>query len=245
MYSFNIASAVPLTGTISYVSLAEKVNVPMLNLRRLIRHAITNHIFQEPTKGLVAHTSRSRLLLEDPHLNAWVGFTSEDLWLPIASTVKAMKQWPGSQESNETGVNLAYGTDVPWFDFLQQDKELANRYNMAMQAHGGGEGFSVDHTVSGYPWNELPEGSTVVDVSAVQLFSPSKCKIDVLTKDPSRWAATKATSPSHSPPPFPLYTSSCKTQPGCALPLPSAPFPLNSNPASPLPLMISSPRKLW
>lgn len=165
MYTYSIASSVPLTGTISYHSLAEKVNVPMLNLRRLIRHAITNHIFREPTKGYVAHTSTSRLLLEDPHINAWVGFICEDLWLPIASTVKAMKKWPGSQESNETGVNLVNGTEVPFFDFLQQDKELAKRYSMAMEAHGGGEGFNVEYAVNGYPWGELKEGATVVDVS--------------------------------------------------------------------------------
>ena len=136
----------------------------MLNLRRLIRHAMTNHIFHEPEKGFVAHTRTSRLLLEDELLINWVGFMMNDLWLPIAHVVKTMKKWPGSGESNETSVNLAYGTSVNWFDWLQQDKELAKRYSLAMQAHGGGEGFAVAHTVNGYPWAELGE-AIVVDVS--------------------------------------------------------------------------------
>ncbi|CZR69808.1 related to sterigmatocystin 7-O-methyltransferase precursor [Phialocephala subalpina] len=163
MYEFKIYEAVPLSGSISYQDLADKVNVPMLNLRRLIRHAMTNRIFHEPRKGFVAHTRTSRLLLEDQPLNNWVGFMTNDLWLPIAHVVQAMKKWPGSGESNETSVNLAYGTDVNWFDWIQQDKGFANRYNLAMQAHGGGEGFAVSHTVDGYPWAELGD-ATVVDM---------------------------------------------------------------------------------
>jgi hypothetical protein len=164
MYEFKVADAVPLDGSISYQELAEKVNVPMLNLRRLIRHAMTNHIFREPTKGFVAHTRTSRLLVENAHLRAWVGFFSEDLWLPIANVVTAMKRWPGSGESSQTGVNVAYGTDLPWFDFLQRDEVVAKRYSLAMEAHGSGEGFSLAHTVNGYPWGGLGE-ATVVDVS--------------------------------------------------------------------------------
>jgi hypothetical protein len=34
-----------------------------------------------------------------------------------------------------------------------------------MKAHGGGVGFDVSHTVTGYPWSNLGEG-LVVDVSA-------------------------------------------------------------------------------
>lgn len=92
-----------------------------------------------------------------------------DLWLPIAHVVKAMKKWPGSGESNETSVNLAYGTDINWFDWLQQDEELAKRYGLAMKAHGGGEGFAIGHTVDGYPWGKLGE-ATIVDVSFITLL---------------------------------------------------------------------------
>lgn len=163
MHEFKVAEAVPLEGSISYQELADKVDVPMLNLRRLVRHAMTNHIFHEPVKGFVAHTRTSRLLIEDEPLRNWVGFMTNDIWLPIAQVVQAMKKWPGSGESNETSVNLAYDTDMNWFDWIQQDKELAKRYGLAMQAHGGGEGFAITHTVDGYPWESLGK-ATVVDV---------------------------------------------------------------------------------
>jgi len=151
VYEFKVAEAVPLSGSISYQDLADKVH--------------------EPEKGFVAHTRTSRLLLEDLPLTNWVGFMTEDLWLPIANVVKAMKKWPGSGESNETSVNLAYGTSANWFDFIQQNKAFANRYNLAMQAHGGGEGFALAHTVDGYPWAELGE-ATVVDVGHLNIKIP-------------------------------------------------------------------------
>ena len=172
IWEFKVAQAVPLEGMISYEDLTAKVvklnnglDIPVLNLRRLIRHAITNRIFAEPKKGFVAHTRTSRLILEDAPLNNWVGFMCNDLWLPIANVVSAMKKWPASEEPTQTGVNLAYNQSLPWFDYLQQDEVFAKRYNLAMQAHGGGEGYSLALVVEGYPWGDLPEGATVVDVN--------------------------------------------------------------------------------
>jgi hypothetical protein len=173
MWEFKVAEAVPLTGNVSYEDLTVKVvelsgiDMSTLTLRRLVRHAITSNIFTEPQRGFVAHNRTSRLLLEDEPLNNWVGFMSNDLWLPVAHVVKAMKKWPASEEPTETGVNLAYNQDKPWFDFLQQDQVFAKRYNLAMQAHGGGEGYSLQSVVDGYPWSELADDATVVDVSAI------------------------------------------------------------------------------
>lgn len=171
IWEFSIAEAVPLTGHISYKDLTTAVEslnnglpIGVVNLRRLVRHAMTNRIFHEPVRGYVAHTRASRLLLEDEPLRNWVGFMCHDIQLPIAHVVAAMKKWPASEEPTETGVNLAYGGSTPWFEFLQQDAALNARYSLAMQAHGGSSGYGVDHVVSGYPWGELGE-ATVVDVS--------------------------------------------------------------------------------
>ncbi|EHK98231.1 putative Sterigmatocystin 8-O-methyltransferase [Glarea lozoyensis 74030] len=166
------AQAVPIEGTISYQELAEKVGVPLLKLRPLIRHAITNHIFHEPLKNHVAHTSTSRLLLpnENPPMHAWVNFWTDDLAISVANVVNAMKKWPDSQESNETSVNYAWDTKLNWYDWVQQKEGLAKRYGLAMAAHGGGEGFRVEYTVEGYPWGGLKEGATVVDMGGSQGF---------------------------------------------------------------------------
>lgn len=170
MWEFKVAEAVPRNGAISFEDLTAAVEalnnglpIGVLNLRRLVRHAMTNRVFHEPTRGYVAHTRASRLLLEDEPLRNWVAFMCTDLQLPIANVVGAMKKWPASEEPNETGVNLAYNQSLPWFDFVQQDEVRVNRYNLAMKAHGSAVGYSVEHVVSGYPWGELGE-ATVVDV---------------------------------------------------------------------------------
>ncbi|KAK3937964.1 S-adenosyl-L-methionine-dependent methyltransferase [Diplogelasinospora grovesii] len=174
IWEFRVAEAVPLDGTISFEELTTKVEalndglqIGVLNLRRFLRHAMLNRIFCEPTKNQVAHTRRSRLLLEDEPLKNWAGFMCHDLWPPMANAVNAMKKWPGSEEPTETSFNYAYNQNLPWFDFIQQDQTFSKRYNLAMKAHGGAAGYSVEHVVEGYPWGELGD-ATVVDMGGNQ-----------------------------------------------------------------------------
>ncbi len=153
--------------------------IGVLNLRRLVRHAMTCRVFCEPTKGHVAHTRTSRLLAEDEPLQNWAGFVCNDMLLPVTRVVDAMKKWPASDEPTETSVNLAYGQSKPWFDFIQQDQALANRYNLAMKAHGGAAGYSLDYVVKGYPWEALGDG-TVVDVRALSFTLSRDALISVV-----------------------------------------------------------------
>lgn len=101
-------------------------------------------------------------------MNNWVGFMCSDLGLPVANTVNALKKWPGSEESNETGVNVSYDKDIPFFEFFKADKSLAQRYSLAMQSFGGGEGYSAQGVVEGYSWDQLSDGATVVDMGGNQ-----------------------------------------------------------------------------
>ncbi|KAK0707917.1 S-adenosyl-L-methionine-dependent methyltransferase [Lasiosphaeris hirsuta] len=173
IWEFRVAEVVPLEGTISYEDLTGKVEalnslpIGVLNLRRLLRHAMTNRIFCEPVKNQVGHTRTSQLLLENEPLNNWAGFMSHDLWLPLANVVNAMRKWPASDEPSETSVNMAYNQSLPWFDFIQQDQELAKRYNLAMKSHGGSSGYSIEYVVKGYPWADLGD-ATVVDMGGNQ-----------------------------------------------------------------------------
>jgi hypothetical protein len=166
IYHFEIAQAVPIEGDISYVELAKKTNVDPINLRRLIRHAMTNFIFWEPCSGYVAHTSSSRLLAENPQLQAWVGFFSEDLLRPVTNTVDAMDRWPNSQEPRNTGFQIANNTEDNFFEWFAKNPDRLGRYGTAMAANAASEGYHVKHVVENYPWDGLGE-ATVVDVSYV------------------------------------------------------------------------------
>jgi hypothetical protein len=159
-----VAEAVPIKQEISYADLSKKVGVDLTNLRRLVRHAMTNHIFREPKPGYVAHTSSSRLLAENLQIQAWTGFCLEDLWPPITSTVDAMDRWPGSQEPTETGFQVANNTTDSFFEHFAKNQDRLKRYGTAMAANAASEGYKVRHVVDGYPWDTLGQ-ATVVDVS--------------------------------------------------------------------------------
>lgn len=183
---FKIAHGVPRQGSISYRDLACEVrrlagvDVSSADLRRLLRLAMVNNIFDEPETGLVTHNRTSLLLLEDETLASWVGMFTTDLLPSVAYTVAAMKRWPGSQEPNQTvrkmrkmlellltarkGVNIAFNHDLAFFDHLQADEDRAIRYDMSMRVQSSREGFDPSHTVQSYPWAKLGK-ITVVDVS--------------------------------------------------------------------------------
>lgn len=164
IYHFHIAKAVPFEGDISYAELSKKTNVDPINLRRLVRHAMTNFIFREPRAGYVAHTSSSRLLAQDAQLQAWVGFFSEDLLGPVTKAVDAMDRWPDSQEPRNTGFQIANNTEDNFFEWFAKNPDRLGRYGTAMAANAASEGYHVKHVVENYPWDSLGE-AIVVDVS--------------------------------------------------------------------------------
>lgn len=170
MYHFNVAKAVPIDGDVSYTNLAEKVNVDEANVRRLVRHAITNHIFCEPRPGYVAHTSSSKLLAEDAQMQAWVGFFSEDLWDPITNTVDAMDKRPGSQEPRQTGFQVANRTEDNFFEHFAKNPDRLKRYGTAMAANAASEGYNVKHVVENYPWDSLGDATIIISAALKDIF---------------------------------------------------------------------------
>ncbi|KAH8592329.1 hypothetical protein B0O99DRAFT_630306 [Bisporella sp. PMI_857] len=190
IHHFKIAEAVPLHQEISYLDLSKKLGLDITNLRRLVRHGMTNHIFREPHPGYVAHTSSSRLIAEDPQLNAWVGLFSNDLWRPMVHQVDALTKWPNSHEPRETAFQIANNTSDTFFEIFAKSPERLKRYGTAMAANAASEGYHVQHVVEGYPWKNIGEG-TVVDVYRSPLF---------IRPNPNKHSSVvpKATSPSQS-----------------------------------------------
>ncbi|KAK7951743.1 O-methyltransferase [Apiospora aurea] len=170
VWEFKIAEAVPMNGSITFDELSANIKectgktILPFQLLILLRHAMTNQVFCEPQKGTVAHTQLSRLLATNPKSNAWVGFLTGDLFPAFANVVNALKRWPGSHEPSETGVNIAYSQDLPFYNFLQLDKGCGMRYSRAIESHGSSEGTEISHgVVDGYPWANLGD-ATVVDM---------------------------------------------------------------------------------
>lgn len=61
---FDIVNLVPLDGTASYEDLATATGLDAVDIKRVLKRAILNHLFQEKD-GKVAHTAMSRVLREN------------------------------------------------------------------------------------------------------------------------------------------------------------------------------------
>jgi len=99
---FNMATSFPIHEEATFAQISKKCGIGELDVRRILRHAMTQRIFCEPRKGVVAHTAVSRLLVEDSQMADWVGASTDELWQAASQTVNAMEKYPGSQEPNET-----------------------------------------------------------------------------------------------------------------------------------------------
>ena len=79
IHRYGIARLLPQEHPISYAELAQLVGLEPELLKRLIRHAITHRVFNEPKEGFVEHTATSRLLAGSK-ANSWMGVGCEEMW---------------------------------------------------------------------------------------------------------------------------------------------------------------------
>jgi 6-hydroxytryprostatin B O-methyltransferase len=93
---WNVYDNVPLGGSISYTELATKCKVPEPRLRRVLKHAMTMHIFWAPTTDTVAHTNTSAELAREELLYAWVGHQIEECGSSATKLTEAIDRWGDS-----------------------------------------------------------------------------------------------------------------------------------------------------
>lgn len=74
-----------------------------------------------------------------------------------------MIKWPGSQEPNQAGFQLANNTSDSLFACLAKDPTRASRFANAMANLAQDPGFSPEHICQNYAWGHLG-AATVVDV---------------------------------------------------------------------------------
>ncbi|KAK2739529.1 hypothetical protein FQN55_009405 [Onygenales sp. PD_40] len=163
IYHHDIAKIVPLEGDISFTELAASANVDEDHARRMLRYAMTNRIFKEPRVGYVAHTASSSLLVRSEGIRSWIGFGAEEGYPTSVKMPEAMEKFRGSQSAHECAYNLAFETDLSYFQHLALFPERQKRFAVSMREATSAGGWSTSHLVSGYPWETIGE-STVVDV---------------------------------------------------------------------------------
>jgi hypothetical protein len=128
---------------------------------------MTFYIFHEPSPGIVAHTASSKALAEIPPISDFIGFVSEEMLPASTRLVDAMVKWLGSQESNETGFALAYGTDVPMMKYISNDSRRAQQMGRAMGCLKSRPSESVQRVLEHFSWGDAARG-LLVDVGGAK-----------------------------------------------------------------------------
>ncbi|KUI59878.1 Sterigmatocystin 8-O-methyltransferase [Cytospora mali] len=171
--NYGIAKLVPLDRPITLTELQSLTTLDPINLARILRTAMTNHIFSEPSPGVIAHTAASRLLATDDNLVAWVGFNSEDIFPSAAHTLEALKKFPDATSLTQSGFQFAFNTvdEEPMFSTFRKDENRARRMGLAMASLTNGEGYEPSFFVNGCDLSEVDARSgTFVDIGGSHGF---------------------------------------------------------------------------
>lgn len=167
----------PLDRPIPLADLAKLTPLDPVNLARVLRAAMTNHIFCEPSPGLIAHTAGSRLLASDAALAAWVGFNAEDILPAAAHVLPALRAHPEATRLERAGFQHAFpprepgAEPEPMFTTFGRDPARATRMGRAMASLTGGEGYEVSYLVDACDLAEVDaRGGTLVDVGGSHGF---------------------------------------------------------------------------
>ncbi|PBP15774.1 S-adenosyl-L-methionine-dependent methyltransferase [Diplocarpon rosae] len=173
IYHYRIAQSFPIHARTTFAEIASKVGLSELNVRRFLRHAMTNRIFREVSPGVVAHTAASRVLAEDSMMNDWVGFCVEDMWPAASQTIPAIQLNPAADDMSQTGFCLANNTtDIePMFATFGKSPARAKRMGGAMVSLTSGEGYELAYLLDNYDWASLDAaGATLVDIGGSHGF---------------------------------------------------------------------------
>ncbi|KAL8807090.1 MAG: hypothetical protein Q9182_000923 [Xanthomendoza sp. 2 TL-2023] len=187
IYTFKIADAVPLNGSTTYATIAEKTSLPESIVRRFLRPAMSSHIFTSSEPGTVSHTASSRLFVTLPGFSDAIGLQVAELAPVAAKTVDAVRDFGDSGEPNETAFALQHG--MPIFKFLRENPENGKRFGAAMGFYTRGRNYSLKHVIQGYDWAAIDHpGSIVVDVggghgSVSQELARSTTNIKFIVQD--------------------------------------------------------------
>ncbi|KAG9230931.1 putative O-methyltransferase [Amylocarpus encephaloides] len=176
---YDIASKVPANEEVSYATLSQRCGLPVDDLMRIMRLAISQHIFKEPRKGFVAHNAASKMFVGSQDLQNWIYIALDEMWPSAAHMLDAMDRWKGSGEPYEAGFNIAKDTDQSFFQSMKHNQRRKEAFSNVMTYMQGRQGFgnSSAQLLSSYDWNSV---GTIVDIGGGQ---GSTC-VDILEKYP-------------------------------------------------------------
>ncbi|KAF5865903.1 hypothetical protein ETB97_001971 [Aspergillus alliaceus] len=160
---FQIASAVPIPGEISYHELSCKVDLPITRLQLVLGYAITTGVFRETRPGYITHTPVSMILARDPELASWVEHNCDEAFPAAAKLLGLLQDNPKASDPSQSAFSAAFDNRGGLFDLYAQEPWRGARFSRAMKGVTRGT-LDAEHLVIGHDWALLRNGGVVVDV---------------------------------------------------------------------------------
>ncbi len=185
MNQFNFWDAVPLNGSATYAEISSKTGLTESMVRRILRHAMTLHIFTEtePGSGVVIHTSNSIFPVENPKIRSWLGHNLEEIAAACPLLPDVLRKYGETPEAGESATMQLFRPNSPKdmnvFDFFAIDGEgtkrgwRMRRFGDAMGLMSSQRGAESTPLLAAFDWDALGE-ATVVDVCVEIIFHELK-----------------------------------------------------------------------
>ncbi|KAG6995603.1 O-methyltransferase aurJ [Physcia stellaris] len=162
---YDIFHIVPLGNTISYSEIAAAARVPEQRLKSILRMAMTSTLFQEQPDGKhVGHTATSALLARNDDTHAYATYMCAKSAPMAMHMTAAHRKWgSASKRSYETAYNIAFDTDLPFFDHIARDEARMEEFARYMRNVRSSEGIDFRHLVTGFTRLDIPDGGVIID----------------------------------------------------------------------------------
>ena len=138
----------------------------MQRLKSVIRMSMTTGLFREDAAGdSVVHSATSALLARDPVVYSYATHMCGGS-APVAQKMAAaaLKWGPDSTQSYQTAFNVAFNTDLPFFDHLSRNPDKMADFSAYMRNVRSSDTVALRHLTAGFAWDGIREAGVVVDV---------------------------------------------------------------------------------
>lgn len=131
-----------------------------------MRMAMTSTLFTETSDGQhVNHSATSAFLARNDDAYAYATYMGNKSALMAMHMAAAHGRWgPETTRTHETAYNVAFNTDLTFFDHLARDEDRTREFANYMRNVRSSEGVSFKHLIAGFNWQDIVDGGVVVDV---------------------------------------------------------------------------------
>ncbi|KAK8088423.1 hypothetical protein PG997_003384 [Apiospora hydei] len=159
----------------SFEAMSEFSGLNVMNVRRIVRHAVINHhFFKEDTPGVITHSALTAALVGSESMRNSLIVELDEFWPAAVKMADAMEKGPNSEENNETvvtcwatilSIELLTSMSGLFSRQQQQQEHVRHLRGRAGPRRAVRALLSKDKTADGlldnYPWADM---TTMVDV---------------------------------------------------------------------------------